>query len=132
MSILGDLRAGLAHNLRTIQDVQVSPYVLSQPTPPGIQILPAEVNYHQAFANGRDAWRFTVQAFVAFSSDTGSQVLLDRLIEEIPAALESDPTLNGAASDVVVRGASGYRLLDRAGGGQLILSEFLVDVVIQR
>jgi hypothetical protein len=136
VTTLAQLRTGLADNLATIKGVQVSPYALAQPIPPGIQILPGEVDFRGAFARGFDLWRFQVQAYVAYSADTGSQVLLDELLNptgarSVKTALESDPTLGGVAFGVFVPTASGYRLVDRADGSQMILVDFSVEVSVE-
>jgi hypothetical protein len=129
VTTLATLRAALAANLRaSISNVQVSEYALSQPTPPGVQIIPGEVQYDLAMQRGYDIWTFQVQAFVDFSADVGSQVVLDALIDQIKTAIESDKTLGGAAFGVQIRTGSGYRMLDRAGGGQLLVFEFPVLV----
>ena len=135
MSTYTDLRVALAANLNAaLADFcQVSAYALSQPTAPGVHVLPAEVDYHNAMRNGDETYWFTVQAFADFSADIGSQVNLDAMLaptgdHSIKAALESDPTLGGAAYSVQVVSASGYRLVDRAGGGQLVAVDFRVEV----
>lgn len=133
MTDLASLRAALAANLATLEDVQVSAYALSEPVPPAIQIIPDDLTYDLAMSRGLDLWRFKVQALVAFTADIGSQMLLDGMLAptgsgSVKTALESDTTLGGLADNVHVRNASGYRLLERAGGGQLIVVEFAVEV----
>lgn len=135
MTDVAALRTALAANLEAIDGVQVSPYALSDPTPPGIQILPADVDYDLAFGRGADLWRFTVQPFVNFSSDVGSQIFLDELLNptgprSVKTAIESDRTLGGIADNVWAKRVSGYRLLDRPGGTQLIMVEFSVEVLV--
>lgn len=133
MTDVAALREGLRANLSAIRGVQVSAYATSQPTPPGVQILPPAVEYDLAMARGLDRWTFIVQAFVSFSTDSGSQKLLDELLaptgeRSVKTALESDKTLGGAADGMQVTGADRPALVDRAGGGQLMLSEFTVVV----
>lgn len=128
------LRAALAANLAaSLTDMQVSAYALAQPTAPGVHILPGEIVYHGAMSNGAERYAFIVQAFADFSADIGAQARLDELLaptgsQSVKAALESDGSLGGLAYAVVVTGASGYRLVERAGGGQLIAVDFRVDV----
>lgn len=136
MSVVGDLRAGLRDNLKTIPDLQVSRYALPNPTPPGIHILPPAVKYHQAFQGGLTDYTFTVQAFVALTTDIGPQMLLDELIDEtgersLCRAVESDKTLGGLATDVYCAEALEPRVLVTASNLGLLLSDWIVTVYVE-
>ena len=73
------VRHAIAEALAT-PAMHVSAYAHSQPTPPGVQILPPAVTYDLTMARGHDEWVFTIQGFVS-GSDLGSQRLLDELID---------------------------------------------------
>jgi len=135
MSVVGDLRAGLRDNLKTIPDIQVSRYALANPTPPGIHILPPAAKYHQAFQGDTD-YTFTVQAFVALTTDIGPQILLDELLDEkgersVCRAVESDKTLGGLASDVFCSEVLEPRVIVTSSNMGLLLSDWVVTVSVE-
>lgn len=130
---LQQLRQGLAANLGAITGVQVSPYLLAQPTPPAIELAPDEVEYDTANARGMDSWQFIVRAYVGTPTDQGAQVLLDLMLApsgatSVKAVLEADRTLGGAAQTLRVAQATGYRLYQRAGGPEYLGCEWTVNV----
>lgn len=121
---VADIREGLAANIATITDVQVSSYMLANPSPPSIHVFPAAAEYTQAFNRGLDKWTFTVQAIVSASVDTAGQQLLDEFLAptgdtSIRAAIESDRTLGGVAENLTVTGVSGYQLYADDRGANL-------------
>lgn len=129
------VRTAMAAALGSISDVQVNPYALSQPTPPGLQILPPGVQYDRAMHRGLDEWTFMVQGFVAFSTDIGSQVLLDQMCQpsgsrSVKAALEADPTLGGAVGSLhVIEQSPGSVVQLPNTGSQMLLVEWKVQVM---
>lgn len=117
MASLADIRAGFAGNLATLQGIQVSAYVLGNPSLPTIWVRPAPaegIEYHKAFANGLENWTFLVQAFFASGiTDIGAQKKLDELLAStgatsVKAAIESDKTLGGLVKDLKVERCTGY------------------------
>src|SRR4051794_6804851 len=102
MASLTEIREALAANLDTLPELQVSPYLLSNPTPPSAEVQPGVTDYDLAGSRGLDRWRFTVRVFVGMTTDIGAQKRLDRMLassgtESVKQALESDSTLAGAA-----------------------------------
>jgi len=140
MGSLAAIRQGLANNLATLkttyQDMQVSPYVLSNPTPPVIWVKPttgAVTEYHQAMINGQETWSITVQAFVAGGGDIAAQTLLDELLatsgaHSVKAAIEADKTLGGATTDLIVRRCVSYQEYQRADQSMALGAEWIVEV----
>ena len=131
---LSAVRGDMAAALEGIEGVQVSPYALAQPTPPGIQIIPPGVTYDLAMHRGYDDWLFVVQGFVALTTDVGSQVLLDQMcapagVSSIKAALELDRTLGGIVQDLHVLDQSPGRVADYAGVSPMLLVEWRVKVI---
>ena len=132
---LAELRAGLATNLGTIADVQVSAYMLGNPTPPTIHLLPEEITYDGAMGRGMDTWTITVQAFVGLVSDVGAQKRLDQMLAptgatSVKAAVEADRTLGGKCSDLRVVSASGYKVYALAGQqGAVLGCEWTVQII---
>jgi hypothetical protein len=131
------IREGLAANLRTIRigsNIQpnVSAYMLSNPIPPGIQVFPGPLEYDLAMRRGVDQPTWIVQAFVAFTTDIGSQALLDELCAptgtgSVKSAVEADKTLGGAVASLQVTGMSGYRVVTADSGG-MVVAEWDVTV----
>lgn len=119
---LATIRQGLADALSARFDgrMQVSAYMLSDPTPPSAQIVPDETDYHEAMADGCETWGLICQVVVALNSDRGAQELLDQMLSptgpaSVKEALEAAPDPGGplygsvATNGVVVERTSGYR-----------------------
>lgn len=129
------LREGLAANLSSIPDIQVSAYMLANPTPPAIHVIPGETDYHATMGGGPDEWwHFTVQAFVAVVNDIGGQQRLDGMLASqgdysVKAAIESDHTLGGACDDLIVDRRSGYQVFVPDGRGAVLGAEWQVRVL---
>lgn len=133
MAGLSEIRAGLAENLRSIQGIQVSPWLLSNPTPPAIEIQPGEIDWDRAMQRGLDELTLTIRAFVAISTDIGAQHRLDELLapsgpSSVKAAAESDRTLGGLVDDLRVTRCTGYRLFTRDGGVSVLGAEWTVQI----
>lgn len=113
------LREGLAANLSTIPGIQVSPYILANPTPPCAYVSLGPVEYDKTMRRGHDDWTFVVYVIVGVAApDVASQQRLDRMLassgaESVKEALESDPTLGGSADDVHVVSATGPQTYER-------------------
>jgi hypothetical protein len=134
------VRQGLAANLRTLRfssgvQPNVSAYMITNPIPPGLQVFPGPLTYDLAMRRGVDQPTWVVQAYVAFTTDLGSQTLLDELCapvgpSSVKTAVESDRTLGGAVSTLQVTGMSGYRVANTESGG-LVVAEWDVTVWAQ-
>jgi hypothetical protein len=134
VAVLGEIRRGLAANLERILGVQVSPYMLANPTPPAIQVVPGEVEYDLAMGRGLDQLILNVQAFVALGSDIGAQQQLDEFLDgtgakSVKQAVESDKTLGGSAASARVTRSTGYRAVLRDSGGPVLMAEWEVEVL---
>jgi hypothetical protein len=134
---LTQIRQGLAATLSTLQGIQVSPYMLSNATPPAVHLYPGgaagDITYDLAFQRGLDMWPFTVQAFVGLTSDIGAQVMLDQFIapsgpQSIKTVMESNPTLGGLVDDTQVVSCTGYRIYRRDGAGPVLGAEWHLTV----
>ena len=105
--------------------MQVNAYAHSQPTPPGLQILPPTVVFDTAMVRGMDTWTFRVQGFVS-GNDRGPQRLLDEFIDtqgdsSVKARLEADKTLGGLVEDLRVTEQTEPRMVESASGGNPML-----------
>ena len=128
------IREGLATNLSTIPNVQISAYMLVSPVPPVVHVFPAGVEYDRGMHRGLDILTFTVEAFIAMGLDVGAQMRLDGMLSptgtlSVKTAVESDRTLGGLVSDTWVERVSGYRLVELPEMEQKALSaDWLVRV----
>lgn len=136
---LTSVRTGIAANLAALgksQGIQVSAYVLSNPTLPTIWVRPdaAElITYHQAMQNGLEHWHLVVEAFVGTGTDIGAQVKLDGLVastgaSSVKAAIESDKTLGGVAQSLMVGDAHGYAEYARPDGSTVLGAKWQITV----
>jgi|ERR1044071_7280091 hypothetical protein len=130
------LREALAANLSSIKNVQVSAYMLVNPTPPAIHVIPGPTQYHLTMGKSSmdEWWEFTIQAFVAATNDIGSQKLLDSMLasdgdRSVKAAIESDTTLGGACDDLIVTQRTGYQIFVPDGRGTVLGAEWTVRVL---
>lgn len=126
------VRNALARALAdSVLEFNVYPYVSAMPTPPGFQILPPAAEFDLAMQRGLDRWTWTVQGFVALTSDIGSQQTLDELTDTgiVKDALEADPTLGGLVDDLRVTSQSTGRVVDSAGGSPMLLVEWALTIL---
>lgn len=131
MADLSDIREGIAVNLRLIPSVQVSAYMLGNPTPPSIEVMPDETDYDKTFQRGTDRWFLKVRAFVGKPSDIGAQKRLDEMLASsgplsVKANIEVDCTLDGVVDDLRVTKCSGYRTYGQQPG--VLGAEWVVEV----
>src|ERR1044072_8938710 len=97
-STIAQVRQAMADAIAALVPWDVNAYVLAQPNPPGVQILPPSIDFDFAMHRGQDVWTFTVQGYVPLTSDVAAQQLLDELIAPtggMKDALEADRTLGG-------------------------------------
>lgn len=142
---LAAIRAGLVTNLNVLktsyQDMQISAYILSNPTLPTIWVKPtsgAVTEYHQTFqtsvlGSAMETWSITVQAFVAAGGDISAQMVLDELIStngphSVKQAIEADKTLGGATDDLMVERCLSYQEYQRVDGTLVLGAEWIVQV----
>jgi|SRR5215471_14857917 len=135
MADLGAIRQGMANALEAITDVQVSPVLLADPTPPLLQVYPAEVTFDGAANRGMDEFEFVVEAVMPFSTDIGSQVELDKLMagsgpRSVKQALEADDSLGGTCQDVQVTRISDYGVAQRPDGLAVLACRFYVHGLV--
>jgi len=136
---LAGIRAGIAANLATLSgapaNVQISAYMLGNPTPPTLQVMgPDQIDYDLAMQRGLDEWRFIVQGFVGAMTDRGAQVNLDAWLAptgslSVKAAIEADRTLGGSVQDSYVESASGYKIYQLDAGHQVLGAEWTIRLL---
>jgi len=117
--------------------IDVSPYVLANPTPPAGHLFPAPVEYDAAFTRGMDVWTFTLQLYVAEAAiERAAQERLDEFIStsaltsvkrvlEVP---DGPQTLGDLIDDLRVVRCDGYRRWAVDGRGPVFGSEWTIEV----
>lgn len=121
-TILDQMADAIADALSGVDvDVQVEPRMVWNPTPPCVDIWPADPSTDEELAGFDDdgAKLISVRARVGTADHEAGQDLLLALMDpeddlSIRVALEDDQTLNGYASSVFVRDQSGYQMFPTA------------------
>lgn len=139
--MLAEARIAIAETLSSrIDGLQVSPLMLSDPTPPAAHVYPTPVEFDETFGRGVDEWTFTLQVFVSEGGgEEGAQLALDEYLEpfgprSIKEQLELEDTddgrvtLGGVVHDLRVIRAEGYRLYVRDGRAPVLGSEWTIEV----
>jgi hypothetical protein len=134
---IAEALAAALQPLRTdIEDLQIYPYFLLNPTPPAIDIYPGDPFQTGAgFDPARKTLFWTVRArWTTADHDASQQGLLSLLDPAgLEAALIADSTLGGTVDDVLVVDDSptGYReyVADTAINGRLLGAEWRVEVL---
>lgn len=135
---LAQIRQGIADNLSdAITGCQVSPYILSNFTPPAIMIRPVSddaVTYGMAMGEGSQNWYLLVVGYVGAVNDIGAQQNLDEWIapagvNSINAAIDADPTLGGIVASAQVQTCRAYQEYVRPDGSTVLGAEWVVYVV---
>lgn len=142
MSDLAAIRAGIAANLAQITDLQVSAYMLAEPTPPSAHVVPGPVTYDISMGRfGLDDLELKVQVFVPLVVDVTSQINLDaylagsgsrsvrQAIERVDAADGTGMvTLGGACQSARVVSSTGPQLYRLTDGRSMLMCEWTVMV----
>ena len=142
IEIVEAMAQALAPISATIPDLQGTPYLNANPTPPSIDIYPG-TPFESSADSGfeiptRPGLYFTVRARTTFADSVAGQQGLYRMLdpdgpESVQEHLEVDQTLGGVVSsiDVVAEGVSGFTeyLEDAATGGRLVGCEWRVRIL---
>ena len=132
---LGKILDGLAANLSTITGLRVFETVPSSlPTGPVAVIgLPEEIEYDMTFGGGNADVYLPIRLYLPMVSEQSAQRTLHPYLaptgaQSINAAVETDPTLGGAASSLHLQKAYKFGVY-QIGQGQMLGVEFRVWVV---
>ena len=139
VEIVEAMAAALDPVVDAIPGLQVSAYMLGNPTPPCVDIYPGDPFFEgpSGFGDDIEAY-FTVRARTTTADLEGGQKALLRMLdprapESVEAALTSDQTLGGVCQSlgVVPEEVTGYReyLEDTAANGRLIGCQWRVRVI---
>lgn len=142
LEIVDALIAALESLRSDVEDIQILPYPMANPTPPTIDVYPGEPfqNGTGFDRNGVDHDLFwTVRARVTTADSDAGWRLLYRLVDPeqgIGALLVADQTLGGVVDSVAIGedgapGVSGFReyIDDSAVNGRLLGAELRVRVL---
>jgi microcompartment protein CcmL/EutN len=141
---LTEIREALASSIKETLpagDVQVSAYLLPNPSPPTVQIFPGETDWHQALQDGLEKRELIVQALVGTPTEEGAQRRLDDFLASsgefsLKAAIEriapgdQTVTLGGLVEDVEVVKTKGYHVYKADGRPPQLGAEWVVDVYV--
>jgi hypothetical protein len=135
-SIMGTIAANIESYLGTvISDLQVVDHMEVNPTPPSIDIYPAEPFQAPFKMRGNNDMRFTVRARVHTADHEAGQSVLLGLMNDTGAnslgqAIIQDRSLGGQCGGLVVDEVGGFQLmLDIGGEGSYMGAVWTVRVV---
>lgn len=137
MSVLGDIRQGIANNLAEIgEGWDVSPYMKAFPHAPCIHVIPAGIEFDETQHRGLDRYHMKVQAFVGTVDDKSAQQMLDELMaptstKSVKALIEADPQLGGACDDLIVDHVGEYRTYIFEGRPSLLGAEWSITLLVE-
>lgn len=145
MTALADVMQALADQIEDtlcgtasplIADLQVAPVLNIDPTPPSVDVYPAEDFMEGlAFGKANSRYRLAVRARVSTAAHEEGQKLLLSLLDPSAAtslaqAIVADRTLAGSVSSLTVIGPSAYGIYRDAGGvGSLLGAVWTVDII---
>lgn len=113
----------------------MSDYNLTVAFAPAIEVELDRIVYDGSMNRGHDEWFFTVRGFAASGTDTAAQMRLDDWLKStggksVKAAIETDRTLGGAASDCRVVAVARVAVFKQEGGAiDLFGAEWTVRVL---
>ena len=133
MTLVSDLRTGLANRLATITGLRSHDQVPDSLTPPsGVVGPPSKVEYDKTFGRGADKYVFPVRVLAQKTDGRAAQTALDAYLSSsgatsVKAAIEGDCTLGGKAHDLRVVSCQSYGSY-QVGGVDYIGAEWTVEV----
>jgi len=135
MALLTSIRDGLKTNLETISGLTAYEYVPDWIEPPIALVAPINsLNYDSTMARGADTYEIPVIVYISRVDAQLSQDAVDGYLASsgetsVKAAIESDPTLGGAAMSVRVISATDYGEYEVTQGTSFLGVTFNVEVI---
>ena len=135
MALLTSIRDGLKTNLETISGLTAYEYVPDFIDPPIALVAPINsLNYDSTMARGADTYEIPVIVYISrvdaqLSQDTVDGYLASTGATSVKQAIESDPTLGGAAMSVRVISATDYGEYEVTQGTSFLGVTFNVEVI---
>lgn len=127
--VVPEVMAAIAAQVKTVLDpvidgIQVEPGVVSNPTPPCVDVYPGDPFIEKTTFGPGSATEavFTVRARVVTADQQDGQRLLLQMMDpygplSVWAALETDATFGGTVDDSTVENVSGMHPYESAGTG---------------
>jgi len=133
MARLADIRNGLATSLAAITGLRVHKTIPDQVAVPAAIIGLPEIEYDLAMRGTASKFTIPVRIYASKASERAAQEKVDEFMEasgdkSVKQAIETDPSLAGAAHTVRVSAAKGYGVY-AVGGVDYLGVEFVVEVV---
>lgn len=127
-----DLQNALATALATIPGLRVADHLPEQVQPPMAVIQLQSVTYHRAMRGGLSEWRYVISLIAGRMGDRAAQRQLDAWLsygdaQSVRAAIETDQTLDGNASTLIVEEMVSVRPLS-IGDAAYTTCEFNITV----
>jgi hypothetical protein len=127
-----DLQNALATALATIPGLRVADHLPEQVAPPMAVIQLQSVTYHRAMRGGLSEWRYVISLIAGRMGDRAAQRQMDSWLsydgpQSVRAAIETDPTLDGNASTLIVEEMVSVRPLS-IGDAAYTTCEFNITV----
>jgi len=135
MALLTSIRDGLKTNLETISGLTAYEYVPDWIEPPIALVAPLNsLNYDSTMARGADTYEIPVIVYISridaqLSQDSVDAYLASSGATSVKAAIESDPTLGGAAMSVRVISATDYGEYEVTQGTSFLGVTFNIEVI---
>ena len=135
MALLTSIRDGLKANLETITGLTAYEYVPDWIEPPIALVATINsLNYDSTMARGADTYEIPVIVYISrvdaqLSQDAVDGYLASSGATSVKAAIESDPTLGGAAMSVRVVSATDYGEYEVTQGTSFLGVTFNVEVI---
>lgn len=135
MASFSSIRDGLKTNLETISGLTASDIVPDYIVPPIALIAPLnQLTYDTTMGRGADTYSIPVVVYINRMDAQTSQDEVDAYLagsgsQSIKAAIESDPTLNGAAMSVKVVNATDYGEYEVNQGTSYLGVTFNIEVI---
>lgn len=130
---ISDLRTGIAGALNSLLGIRVYSDIPDTPVTPCAIAELKRVSYDTTMARGADEYQFAVQVLSGRADDRTAQARIESYVAgsgtgSLKAALEADPTLDGACMTLRVLEAGGLQSYERSDGMSLLGVEFQIVI----
>lgn len=123
------MRAGLSTRLATVSGLRVVGIAGGSPGAAGMVVVaPERVDFDETYGRGCDRLLFRCRLLVAMPDAERAVAQVVSLVDDVKAAIEDDPTLDGSAQSSRVAAAENFGTF---AYGEAVYDgcEFVVDVV---
>lgn len=134
MTEIADIREALASALDTIENCQVSAWMVRNPVVPSLMVVGVEsIEWDAAFARGADTLTMTVQGLASQAESTAGQQQLSAWcapsgVASVKAAIEADTTLGGIVDHARVTRYTGDKVFRHDSLSEVVGGEWLIEI----